>query len=121
MSFLHGFNRRMVAVAAVAAALVAAAVSVPMGAGANTGRNNHRRDHNSNPGWVETWAASPLSGDTTSFNNQTVRNIIYTSVSGSEARIRLSNSFGTQAVTIGATSVSQVLDGAQLLPGRAAR
>ncbi|MBO0867311.1 MAG: SGNH/GDSL hydrolase family protein, partial [Micromonosporaceae bacterium] len=34
-----------------------------------------------------------------------------------QARIRLSNSFGTQPVTIGATSVSQVLNGAQLLPG----
>jgi hypothetical protein len=117
VSFFHGFNKRMVAVAAVAAALVLAAVSVPMGAGANTGLHNHRGDHNRNPGWVSTWAASPLSGDTTSFNDQTVRNIIYTSVSGSEARIRLSNTFGTQAVTIGAASVGQVLDGAQLLPG----
>ena len=117
MSFLHGFNRRIGAVAALAVALVVAAISLPMGAGANTGPNNNRGDRHSNPGWVATWAASPLSGDTTSFNNQTVRNIIYTSVSGSEARIRLSNRFGTQAVTIGATSVSQVLDGAQLLTG----
>jgi lysophospholipase L1-like esterase len=107
VSFLHGLNRRMAAAAAAGAAVLV----VPMGAGASTGL-----DHG-NPGWVATWAASPLSGDTTSFDDQTVRNIVYTSVSGSQARIRLSNRFGTQAVTIGATSVSQVLDGAELLTG----
>jgi lysophospholipase L1-like esterase len=107
VSFLRGFNRRVAVVAALLAAVV---VVVPMGAEADGG-------HHANPGWVATWAASPLSGDTASFGNQTVRNIIYTSVSGGQARIRLSNRFGTQPVTIGATSVSEVLNGAQLLPG----
>lgn len=110
MSVLQGFNRRTAAVAAVGAALLTAMLVAPMGANAGTGTK-------ANPGWVATWAASPLSGDTTSFDDQTVRNIIYTSVSGSQARIRLSNRFGTQAVTIGSTAVSQVLDGAQLLTG----
>jgi lysophospholipase L1-like esterase len=116
VSFLRGFNGRVVAVATVAGALLGASVIVPMGADADTGSNDNR-GHHGNPGWVATWAASPLSGDTRSFTNQTVRNVIYTSVSGSQARIRLSNRFGAQAVTIGATSVSEVLDGARLLPG----
>ena len=117
VSFLRGLNRRMVAAAGAACALLVAAVIVPMAADARTAHRVGSGRPSSNPGWVATWAASPLSGDTTSFSNQTVRNIIYASVSGSEARIRLSNTFGTQAVTIGATSVSEVLDGAQLLPG----
>jgi lysophospholipase L1-like esterase len=85
------------------------AVIVSMGAGAAAGI--------SNPRWVATWAASPLGGGTTQFSNQTVRNIIYTSVGGSEVRVRLSNSFGSGPVEVGATSVSVVLNGAQLVPG----
>jgi lysophospholipase L1-like esterase len=82
---------------------------VPMGAGATAAPRN--------PGWVATWTASPLSGDTTQFSNQTVRNIVYTSVGGSRVRIRLSNAFGSGPVQIGAASVGVVLDGAQLAPG----
>jgi lysophospholipase L1-like esterase len=109
---LHGMSRRMAAVAASlggAAVLVTAAITVPMGAGAAAAP--------SNPGWVATWTASPLGGDTTQFSNQTVRNIIYTSVSGSEVRVRLSNTFGSGPVEVGATSLGVVLDGAQLVPG----
>jgi len=71
----------------------------------------------SNPGWVAAWAASPLGGGTTGFSNQTVRNIIYTSISGSEVQVRLSNTFGSGPVEVGATSLGVVLDGAQLVPG----
>lgn len=112
MPIIHGMSRRMTAVAASlggAAILVTAAVIVPMGAGAAAAP--------SNPGWVATWTASPLGGDTTQFSNQTVRNIIYTSVSGSEVRVRLSNTFGSGPVEVGATSLGVVLDGAQLVPG----
>jgi lysophospholipase L1-like esterase len=51
------------------------------------------------------------------FNNQTVRNIVYTSVGGSELRVRLSNTFGTTALRIGRVSVGVELTGAQLVPG----
>jgi lysophospholipase L1-like esterase len=108
---IHGISRRMVAVVAGlggAAILVAAAVVVPMGAGAAASLRHG--------GWVATWTASPLSGDTTQFTNQTVRNIIYTSVSGSEVQVRLSNTFGSEPVEVGATSLGIVLDGAQLVP-----
>jgi hypothetical protein len=92
-----------------AAILVTAVITVGIGAGAAAAP--------SNSGWVATWAASPLSGDTTQFSNQTVRNIIYTSVSGSEVQVRLSNSFDSLPVEIGTTSLGVVLDGAQLVPG----
>jgi lysophospholipase L1-like esterase len=111
---IHGMTRRMEAVAASlggAAVLVTAAAIVPMGVGAAAvpGQNH--------PGWVATWTASPEAGDTTQFSNQTVRNIIYTSVGGSEVQVRLSNAFGSGPLEVGATSLGVVLDGAQLVPG----
>lgn len=83
--------------------------NVSMGAGAAVAPGG--------PGWVATWAASPLGGETTEFSNQTVRNIIYTSVGGNSLRVRLSNTFGQAPLQVGAVSVGVVLDGAQLVPG----
>jgi lysophospholipase L1-like esterase len=74
-------------------------------------------------GWVASWAASPMAGTSISatahagFKDQTVRNIIYTSVGGDELRVQLSNVFGATALSVGAASVGVVLDGAQLVPG----
>jgi lysophospholipase L1-like esterase len=77
-------------------------------------------------GWVATWAASPMQGTAlesatayAGFSNQTVRNIIYTSVGGDEVRVQVSNTFGTTSLTVGGVSVGVVLDGAQLVPGTA--
>lgn len=92
--------------------LVTAAAIVATGAdaGANPGQ--------SGPGWVATWTASPTSAGTTQFSNQTVRNVIYTSVGGSEVQVRLSNLFGRGPLRVGTISVGVVLDGAQLIPRR---
>jgi len=75
-------------------------------------------------GWVATWAASPTAASDIisptaydGFSDQTVRNIIYTSVGGDELQAQLSNVFGTGAVTIGAVDIGVVLDGGQLVPG----
>lgn len=54
---------------------------------------------------------------TTGFSNQTVRNIIYTSVGGNSLRVQLSNTFGSAPLVVGAVSAGVVLDGAQLVPG----
>jgi lysophospholipase L1-like esterase len=51
------------------------------------------------------------------FTNQTVRNIVYTSVGGNRVRIRLSNAFGTAPLTIGDASVAIAETGAQTVPG----
>lgn len=70
-------------------------------------------------GWVGTWgasamASSPLVSGVQSLDNQTVRNIIHTSVGGGVLRIRLSNAFGSQAVSVGTATVARELLGAQL-------
>jgi lysophospholipase L1-like esterase len=74
--------------------------------------------------WVATWAASPMQGTAlesplahAGFKNQTVRNIIYTSVGGDQVRVQVSNTFGRKPLTVGAVSIGVVLFGAQLVPG----
>ncbi|GAC1399334.1 MAG: SGNH/GDSL hydrolase family protein [Chloroflexota bacterium] len=71
-----------------------------------------------------TWTASPMAPTSFSpnlavagFNDQTVRNVIYTSIGGNELRVRLSNTFGTSPLHVGGVSVGIVLTGAQLVPG----
>jgi lysophospholipase L1-like esterase len=112
----HGVSKRItsriVAVAAIVAGVgvvVTSAIIVSMGAGAAAVKNSR--------GWTATWAASPMAGGSAQFANQTVRNVIYTSVSGTEVRVRLSNTFGSRPIEIGATSLGVVLDGAKLVPG----
>jgi lysophospholipase L1-like esterase len=78
-------------------------------------------------GWVATWAASPMAAGLESqsalayggFRDQTVRNVVYTSVGGNELRVQVSNAFGIRPLRVGAVSVGVVLVGAQLVPGTA--
>jgi len=110
--------RRLAAVLAGAALLAGGAALVPAASSASPSR--------SGSGWVATWAASPMQGTAlessmayAGFSNQTVRNIIYTSVGGDSLRVQVSNTFGTAPLTVGGVSVGVVLDGAQLAPGTA--
>jgi lysophospholipase L1-like esterase len=71
------------------------------------------------PAWVGTWGASPLAATSatmpvTSLADQTVRNIVYSSVGGDRVRIRVSNSFGDRTVTIGSASIGIEKLGAQI-------
>jgi lysophospholipase L1-like esterase len=112
---------------ATVAAGAAAALVVPLVA-FSTSRQNNQQGWNF-PAWVGTWAASPMSGAVNAFNpttcpagsggftNQTVRNIVYTSVGGDRVRIRLSNVFGTAPLTVGDASVAVAETGAETVPG----
>ena len=57
--------------------------------------------------WVGTWAAGPaaLSG-ATQYTDQTLRLIVHTSVGGTQVRVRISNTFGTESLAIGAAHVA---------------
>jgi lysophospholipase L1-like esterase len=75
----------------------------------------------SSSGWVETWAAAPekashevINRAWVGFTDTTVRNIVFTSIGGSEIRIRLSNLFGTRPLRIGRASVGQIASGGSL-------
>jgi len=61
--------------------------------------------------WAGTWMAAVTHGNSfgstnAGFNNQSVRLIVHTTVSGSGVRIKLSNEDGDQAVTVGHATVA---------------
>jgi lysophospholipase L1-like esterase len=77
--------------------------------------------------WVGTWSASAQpatppslagTGDHSSagFDNQTVRNIVFTSVGGSQVQVRVSNVFSDQPLVAGRVDVAVEKSGARLEP-----
>jgi lysophospholipase L1-like esterase len=73
------------------------------------------------PGWVTSWGGSAMSpnalaSSVQTLQNQTVRNIVYTSAGGDRLRIRLSNAFGDRAVLVGGATVARQLRDAGLDP-----
>ena len=76
--------------------------------------------------WVATWSAAPapqLADDTQMraarlvFDNQTLRQIVHTSIGGSSIRVRLSNVYGKDAALIGAAHIGIRSSGSDLVFG----
>jgi lysophospholipase L1-like esterase len=72
--------------------------------------------------WVGTWDAAlhqpspgPPGLTNTGFNNQTLRQIVHTSVGGDQVRVRLST-FGAGALAIGSAHIALRADGAAIVP-----
>lgn len=109
--------------AALLAAVSAAAFTVlPAAAAPGLPRDDGSR------GWVATWGASPVVGAPSPFpglvcqagsgvSDQTVRDVVFTSVAGDRARVRLSNTFGTGPLTVGGASIAIAESGAQARAG----
>jgi lysophospholipase L1-like esterase len=66
--------------------------------------------------WTGTWSASPQSGGS-SFNQQTLRQIVHTSIGGSLTRVQLSNVYGTQSVTVADVHIAQRTSGSTVSTG----
>ena len=66
--------------------------------------------------WVGTWAVSPQS-DSTTFNQQTLRQIVHTSIGGDVARVQISNAFGTQPLSIADVHIAQRASGSSITLG----
>ena len=75
--------------------------------------------------WVGTWATAPvvlpppqdgapqgLGGESVRIQDQTVRQIVHTSISGSVVRVAVSNFFGTGPLEVGAAHLALRADGA---------
>src|SRR5882724_8884223 len=67
-------------------------------------------------GWTGTWAASPQSSGTT-FNQQTLRQIVHTSIGGSAARVQISNAFGNAALTVRDVHIAARSSGSSITAG----
>jgi lysophospholipase L1-like esterase len=60
-------------------------------------------------GWVGSWAAAPAAGVPNTpqgYPNYSIRNVVHTSIGGSKARVRLSNTFGTGPLVFGHVTVA---------------
>jgi lysophospholipase L1-like esterase len=72
--------------------------------------------------WISTWAASPqvfspgsLGAD--GFSDQTIRNVVFTSVGGTIVRVRFTNVFGSTALDIGRAAIGLAGNGAGVVSG----
>ena len=69
--------------------------------------------------WIGTWATAPqpaLPGEIDTFRNQTLRLIVHTSAGGKKVRIKLSNTFGDQALLIGSAHIARRAVGPDIDP-----
>jgi lysophospholipase L1-like esterase len=76
--------------------------------------------------WVGTWEASPspqlpdeskMQSAKLEFENQTLREIVHTSIGGETLRVRLSNAYGKDTVEIGGVHVALHSHGADIVAG----
>jgi hypothetical protein len=63
--------------------------------------------------WTGTWSVSPQGGSAT-FRQQTLRQIAHTSISGTAARVQLSNAYSGQPVTIADVHVARRTSGSSV-------
>jgi lysophospholipase L1-like esterase len=69
--------------------------------------------------WIGTWAAAPqpfMPGTLQSFRNQTLRLIVHTSTGGTKVRIKISNTYGDQPMTVGGAHIARRASEADIDP-----
>ena len=101
-------SRRLLAI--VCAAIVGAALVT--GASATFAANGKAATGS----WTGTWSASPESGGP-SFSQQTLRQIVHTSIGGTSARVQISNVFGTTPLVIADVHVALRSSGSAITSG----
>ena len=69
---------------------------------------------------IQSWAVghtTHLPASTAQYNNQTIREIVHTSVGGNQVRVRIANTFGSTPLLIGAAHVAVTSSGSSIVPG----
>lgn len=102
------FNRRLLLYAA--ATMIGILVGVP----------DSYADDNERGNGIQSWAVghtTHLPAMTLQYNNQTIREIIHTSIGGNQIRVRIANTFGSAPLVIGAAHVAVSSSGSSIVPG----
>ncbi len=105
--------RRTVFKGAAAAILAALLGAAPLALASDRhGDDNDQR-------WIGTWTASPQAAEPpgATLQDQTIRQVVRTSVAGDKVRVRLSNEFGTTPLVVGAASIARHSTGAAIVAG----
>jgi lysophospholipase L1-like esterase len=117
--------RRYIWAAAMLSAVVGAVAAIRLdGAGRATASVRHVPAAVHVPGehWVASWGASPQAPIASNlseggFEDETVRQIVFSSAGGAMVRVRLSNAFGAEPMRISAASIAVQRRGAEVVPG----
>ena len=74
--------------------------------------------------WIGTWTASPQSPEPpvivptpVQFDNQTIRQVVRTSIGGHKVRVRLSNEFGSSPLAVAGVTIARHGAGAAIVAG----
>jgi lysophospholipase L1-like esterase len=113
MEKLKGISRRCMFVAAASVLVLIGAASLSPARAQETEFGG--------PRWVATWSAPAMANGTApagsrSFENQTVRQIVYISAGGTRVRVKLSNEYGIGALIIGSAHIAVQSTGASVVP-----
>ena len=112
--FAHtGTERRTHFKGAAAAVLAALLGAAPLALASD------RHDDDNDQRWIGTWTASPQAAEPAdaTLEDQTIRQVVRTSVAGDKVRVRLSNEFGTTPLVVGAASIARHSAGAAIVAG----
>lgn len=88
--------------------------TILLGSGSSVLARDRQNDETAD--WVGTWTASPSDLSVAGYDDQTLRLIVHTSIGGDHVRVRLSNTFGTSSLTIGAAHIAEQTSGASIDP-----
>jgi lysophospholipase L1-like esterase len=111
---------------AVTAVVLTVLIGVAASGGSASATPGADRSSHDAAGWVTTWTGAamsptPLASSVQSLNDQTVRDIVYTSAGGSDVRVRVTNAFGSAPLTVRSATVARQLRGADLDPATVRR
>ena len=113
---------------ALAAPTASAATAPEGGRGQDRGHgsahgNGHGNGHGPNGGWVGTWSTTVTTvpaSENNAFEDQTIRQVVHTSIAGEALTLTLSNEFGTTPLVLGEVHVARRAadgSGSAILPG----
>jgi len=92
-------------------ALVATALALPLSS------SSFAQSISATLPWTGTWSTAPMATRDGGFNNQTIRQIVHTSIGGTAVGVQFSNLYGSDPLVIGDVRVALRASGQRTVPG----